>query len=82
MTWKPKPPRAADLSRGQYSGWNCCWCGARLTRGARSAGRALGSIGDHDLSVEVYECGPRCPTRPRRHKRPQRLTSPPTGDDL
>lgn len=64
--WKRKPPRVADLTRAQYSGWDCCWCRKRLTRGARSAGRATGSSGAYDLSVEVYECGPRCPKRPRR----------------
>lgn len=72
MTWKPKPPRVDDLTRAQYSGWNCCWCNVRLWHGARSAGRATGYSGVHDLSVEVYECGARCPKRP---------TSSRTGDD-
>jgi hypothetical protein len=67
MTWTPKPPPATGLNRAQYSGWACCWCGTSLLdKGARSAGRAEGSAGAHDLSVEVYECGPRCPDRPRR----------------
>ncbi|MEU1449511.1 hypothetical protein ACFWBS_50995 [Streptomyces mirabilis] len=73
-SWKRKPPRVADLTRAQYSGWDCCWCGKRLTHGARSAGRAQGSSGAYDLSVEVYECGRRCPARPRRP------TSSRTGD--
>jgi hypothetical protein len=67
VTWTPRPPHVDRLTRGQYSGWNCCWCGTSLmSRGARSAGRAPGMSGAHDLSVEVYECGPRCPMRPRR----------------
>jgi hypothetical protein len=65
-TWRPIPPAATSLTRAQYSGWACCWCHADLRAGARSAGRAEGSMGAHDLSVEVYECGPRCPGRPRR----------------
>jgi hypothetical protein len=66
MTRRPKPPPATGLTYAQYSGWHCCWCHTPLTNGARSAGRAEGSSGAHDLSVEVYECGPKCPERPRR----------------
>lgn len=66
MTWRPEPPPATSLTRAQYSGWACCWCHADLAHGARSAGRAEGSMGAHDLSVEVYECGPHCPKRPKR----------------
>ncbi|WP_406199313.1 hypothetical protein OG331_23160 [Streptomyces sp. NBC_01017] len=69
MTWQPKPPPATGLTRAQYSGWACCWCHTSLADGARSAGRAEGSAGAHDLSVEVYECGPKCPERPRRRRR-------------
>ena len=69
MTWTPKPPPATDLTRAQYDGWACCWCGGSLWEGARSAGVARGSVGAHVLDIEVYECGPRCRARP---KRPQR----------
>ncbi|MFJ4829891.1 hypothetical protein ACIP79_08245 [Streptomyces sp. NPDC088747] len=65
MNWQPTPPHVDHLTHAQYSGWNCCWCGTPLLRGARSAGRAPGKTGVHDLSVEVYECGPSCPKRPR-----------------
>jgi len=64
---KKRLPPATALTRAQYSGWACCWCGTSLLgRDARSAGRAEGSAGAHDLSVEVYECEPRCPKRRRR----------------
>lgn len=67
MTWQPKPPPATELTRAQYDGWACCWCGqSLLQKGGRPAGRAQGRAGAHDLSVDVYECGPRCPKRPRR----------------
>lgn len=66
MTWTPKPPPARGLNGAQYAGRACCWCNTPLRRGARSAGRAQGMSEAHDLSVEVYECGPRCPRRPRR----------------
>jgi hypothetical protein len=66
MTWTPKPPSARRLTGPQYSGHACCWCNTRLARGARPAGRAAGMSGAHDLSVEVYECGPDCRMRPRR----------------
>ncbi|MBQ0847711.1 MULTISPECIES: hypothetical protein [Streptomyces] len=62
--WRPQPPPAADLTGWQYLGWRCCWCAGLLERDARSAGRAEGHCGAHDLSVEVYECGPQCPKRP------------------
>lgn len=53
-------PSARDLSRAQYSGWACVWCDCSLLRcGGTSVGRAEGSIGDHDMSVEVYAC-PAC----------------------
>lgn len=64
MTTRPTPPPAADLSYAQYSGWACCWCATPLNSGARSAGRAEGSSGAHDLSIEVYECGTDCPKKP------------------
>jgi len=49
-------PSAVTLSRAQYSGWACVWCGASLEHGAVSAGRAEGRVGAVDLSVEVYAC--------------------------
>lgn len=54
-----KPPRAADLTHAQYSGWACAFCRAPLSKGAVSAGRAEGHVGAVDLSVEVYAC-PSC----------------------
>jgi predicted RNA-binding Zn-ribbon protein involved in translation (DUF1610 family) len=54
-------PPAAELTRAQYSGWACCWCGAALWAGARSAGIARGRSGVHVLDVEVFECSPHCP---------------------
>ncbi|WP_149827677.1 hypothetical protein [Streptomyces tailanensis] len=52
-------PAATSLTYGQYSGWDCVWCGKRLTTGAVSTGRAQGSSGAHDLSIEVWAC-PTC----------------------
>ncbi|UOB09050.1 hypothetical protein MQE23_08295 [Streptomyces sp. HP-A2021] len=63
---RPAPPPPTELTYGQYSGWNCCWCNASLQAGGVSAGVSQGGIGAHGLDVEVYECGPRCPERPRR----------------
>ncbi|MFJ2007426.1 hypothetical protein [Streptomyces chartreusis] len=74
MTWRPEPPAATSLTRAQHDGYRCCWCHADLTGGARSAGRAKGSIGAYDMSIEVYECGPKCPRRPRRPKRTPETT--------
>ncbi|MEU5901418.1 hypothetical protein [Streptomyces venezuelae] len=65
---RPKPPRAKTLNGWQYLGWHCCWCDAPIWQGARSAGRAEGREGAHDLSIEVYECGPHCPKRPAMTK--------------
>ncbi len=56
-------PSALELTRSQYSGWACVWCGASLARGGVSVGRVQGSIGAHDLSVEVYACSLDCPGR-------------------
>jgi hypothetical protein len=66
VTWQPKPPPATELTRAQYDGYACCWCGTSLWQGAISVGRARGSIGAHVLDVEVYACSKRCPKRPRR----------------
>ncbi|WP_432044140.1 hypothetical protein [Streptomyces cadmiisoli] len=63
-TWRLKPPPVTELDGWQYLGWHCCWCGSLLREGARSAGRAEGHSGAHDLSIEVYECDPPCPERP------------------
>lgn len=54
-------PAATSLTYRQYQGWDCVWCGKQLTTGAVSAGRAQGSSGAHDLSIEVYAC-PACAT--------------------
>ncbi|MBC2903540.1 hypothetical protein [Streptomyces cupreus] len=69
MTWKPKPPPVDQLNYAQHSGWRCCWCNKSLMGGARSAGISRGSSGVHVLDIEVYECGPRCPKRPRPPRR-------------
>lgn len=66
MTWQPKPPPATDLTRAQYSGWACCWCGTSLQYGGVSVGIARGRLGVHVLDIEVYACGRKCPKRPRR----------------
>lgn len=55
MTGRPIPS-ALDLTRPQFDGWACVWCGATLTKGAVSAGRATGQIGAHSLDIEVYAC--------------------------
>ncbi|MFJ4785524.1 hypothetical protein [Streptomyces sp. NPDC088794] len=55
---RPEPPGAADLSRAQYSGWACCWCGKGLLdeKGVVSAGIARGRQGAVVLDIEVYAC--------------------------
>ena len=60
---KPEPPPALELTRAQYSGWACCWCGKELRRGAISAGIARGQLGAHVLDIEVY-AHPECVTAP------------------
>ncbi|GGN59892.1 hypothetical protein GCM10011579_024470 [Streptomyces albiflavescens] len=56
-------PSALALTRPQYSGWACVWCGKRLSSGAVSAGIARGSCGAHVLDIEVYAC-PDCHSAP------------------
>lgn len=58
-------PSALELSRPQFDGWACVWCGIPLMGmgGVVSAGRATGMLGVHDLSVEVYAC-PACVIAP------------------
>jgi hypothetical protein len=70
-----KPPPVTTLTYAQKAGWACCFCEGDIWTGAVSAGRALGTSGAHDLSVEVYahpaclktEGGgrPQTPARPR-----------------
>jgi len=74
VTWTPTPPPVSELSKAQYDGWACCWCGKDLlgVRGTVSAGIARGLSGVHVLDIEVWACGPKCPQRPRR-PRPGRL---------
>jgi hypothetical protein len=62
------PPPVTELTYGQYQGWNCCWCRARLTNGGVSAGVSRGEAGTYVLDIEVYACGPKCPRRPRGAK--------------
>lgn len=56
-------PSALDLPRPQYEGWACVWCGIPLLgiKGTVRAGRATGTMGARDMSVEVYAC-PNCAT--------------------
>ncbi|MFF7982264.1 hypothetical protein ACFZDK_24570 [Streptomyces sp. NPDC007901] len=49
-------PDATKLTRAQHSGWACVFCHAGLWKGAVKAGRAVGFIGAHDLSIDVYAC--------------------------
>ncbi|MFJ3310293.1 hypothetical protein ACIPSA_46340 [Streptomyces sp. NPDC086549] len=57
MTTKAEIPHPRDLTRAQYTGWACVWCGRRLLDAkARLAGRAIGSIGAVVMDVDVYEC--------------------------
>jgi hypothetical protein len=49
-------PATSELSYWQYTGWDCVWCGKRLTTGAVSAGIARGSSGAHIFDTEVYAC--------------------------
>ncbi|MFD1659993.1 hypothetical protein ACFSL4_17770 [Streptomyces caeni] len=53
------PPPVSALTREQYAGRACCWCGTRLWRGAVSAGIARGRQGAHVLDAEVWAC-PAC----------------------
>ncbi|GGK65513.1 hypothetical protein [Streptomyces flaveus] len=69
MTARPLPS-ATDLTRAQYDGRACVWCGKPLWRNAVSAGIARGKIGAVVLDIVVYAC-PLCaeghdPQTPRR----------------
>ncbi|MEV7389645.1 hypothetical protein [Streptomyces sp. NPDC091215] len=64
MPDRPPLPSALDLTRAQFDGWACVWCGMPLRKGAVSAGRAEGMLGEHDMSIEVYAC-PACAIAPR-----------------
>ena len=55
MTRRPLPP-VQELTRAQFDGWACVWCRTPLWKGATSAGRARGRMGDHVLDIEVYAC--------------------------
>lgn len=63
MTAAVEPPPATELNLAQYSGWACCWCTASLQNGGVPAGRAVGKVGAHDLSVDVYACPACAPER-------------------
>ncbi|MFE2040875.1 hypothetical protein ACFXAZ_08055 [Streptomyces sp. NPDC059477] len=56
--WPARPSPAAALTRAQYSGWDCCWCGKPLKEGGVSVGIARGRLGAHVLDIEVYACPP------------------------
>jgi len=59
VTGRPLPlPVVEELTRAQFDGWACVWCGTPLGKGAVSAGRSEGHLGNHDLSIEVYACPP------------------------
>jgi hypothetical protein len=62
-------PDARHLTRAQYAGWACVWCGRPLTTGATLAGRAVGSIGAHRLDVDVYQCPDCTPVQPQERTR-------------
>ncbi|MDX2759156.1 hypothetical protein PV729_45060 [Streptomyces europaeiscabiei] len=62
MTTLPSPPPTSELTYGQYQGWNCCWCGVRLTTGAVEAGVSRGGVGAHVHDNRVYAC-PDCAAR-------------------
>ncbi|GAA2930026.1 hypothetical protein GCM10010446_13320 [Streptomyces enissocaesilis] len=47
-------PAAEDVRFGQARGWDCIWCGRRLTSGAVSVGRV--SEERAGLSFEVFAC--------------------------
>lgn len=68
MSALPEPPTTDRLSKAQYDGWACCWCGKGLldVRGAVSAGISRGRVGAAVLDVEVYAC-PSCaaPSEPQ-----------------
>lgn len=64
MNVRPEPPPVDRLTRAQYSGWACVWCGETLWHGAASAGISRGYSGTYALDNEVYECSPPCGKRP------------------
>lgn len=64
-------PAVEELTRAQFDGWACVWCSTPLRAGASSAGRTEGRLGEHDLSIEVYEC-PACHQAPAPRAQPQR----------
>lgn len=49
-------PSALDLTRAQFDGRACVWCGMPLWKNATSVGTARGSLGMHSLDVEVFAC--------------------------
>jgi ribosomal protein L37AE/L43A len=67
----PHLPPATELSRAQFDGWACVYCGHALRKGAVSVGRATGRAGAHDLSIEVYAC-PGCAATQGRSARKER----------
>lgn len=64
---RPEPPAANGLSKAQYDGWACCWCGKGLldAKGTVSAGISRGRQGAVVLDVEVYACAG-CAVAPER----------------
>lgn len=61
----PDPPPVGDLSKAQYDGWACCWCGSSLLSvKAVPAGVSRGSSGVHVLDIEVWAC-PGCAVAPQ-----------------
>ncbi len=50
-------PAAEDVKFGQAKGWDCIWCGQRLTSGAVSVGRIAEERAG--LNFEVWAC-PAC----------------------
>lgn len=61
----PEPPPVRQLTKAQYDGWACCWCGKSLLDcGGTSVGVSRGQQGAVVLDIEVYAC-PSCAVAPR-----------------
>ncbi|WP_247192271.1 hypothetical protein [Streptomyces scabiei] len=71
----PEIPDVTELTYGQYRGWDCVWCEARLIRGAVRAGRATGFLGAHDMSTDVYACAD-CADTYGLTSRPEKVRKP------
>lgn len=68
---RPEPPPVRQLSKAQYDGWACCWCGKGLLdeKGAAPAGISRGRQGAVVLDIQVYACAT-CAVPPERGSHP------------